>query len=170
MALASPLKTVIGRGGSIIREHVGQGGITKRVRANGADLFIGALVTFTGETADDPDVDLCAKGEHVDGVIIGPADSAIDLDKDADDPFADNTYLLMYIPLPGEEIYLTAKANTAITVYVRVQADGGFIIPFAYVDGAEVTDTLESVVGTSQNTISAVASTTTICLVKWGHN
>ena len=132
MALASPLKTVIGRNGSIVRKHVGAGGITERVRANGTDIFIGALVTHTGETADDPDVDLCAKGEHPDGVIIGPADSAIDLDKDSDDCFDDNTWLLMYIPLPGEEIYLCAKANSAITVYTRVQADGGFIIAFAY--------------------------------------
>lgn len=170
MTLASPLKTVIGRNGSIIRKKMGAGGDYEKVRANGADLFISALVTHTGETEDDPDVDLCAKGERVDGVIVGPADDAIDLDKDSDDPYADNTFLLMYIPIEGEEIYLTAKTNTAFTVYTRAQADGGFIIPFAYVNATEATDTLESVVGTVQKAVSAVASTETVVPVKWGGN
>jgi len=170
MTLASPLKTVLGNNGSIVRKHVGQGGNTELVRANGADLFIGALVTHTGETENDPDVDLCAKGERPDGVIIGPAYDAIDLDKDSDDTYADNTWLLMYVPQEGEEIYLVAKTNTAFTVYTRAQADGGYIIPFAYVDATEATDTLESVVGTVQNAVSAVADTETVVLVKWGGN
>lgn len=168
MALASPLKTVIGRDGSIIR--FGGNGKTVKVRANGSDLFISALVTRTGETEDDPDVDLCAKGEFVDGIIIGVADGATDLDKDSDDTYADDTWLLMYEFEKNDEIYMTVKTNTAFTVYTRAQCEDGFIIPFAYTNATEETDLLESVVGTVQNAVSAVASTETVVLVKIGGN
>lgn len=171
MVLASPLKTVIGRNGSIIRKKVGGGGRIEKVRSNGADLFIGAAVTRVGETEDDPDVDLAAKGEPIDGIIIGAdstSDYAGDLDKDSDDPYPDNEWLLMYVPLPGEEIYLCAKTNTAFTVYTRAQVDGGFIIPFAYTNATEELDLLESVIGTVQNAVSAVASTETVVALKWG--
>ena len=164
MTLASPLKTVMGRHGSIIRK--GGNGETKLVRANGTDIFLGAAVTYTGETR--PDVDLCAKGEQMDGIIIGPAYTALDLDKDSDSCFADNTWLIMYIPLPGDEIYMTAKTNTSITVNVRIQIDGGFIIPWAYVDGAEVTDTLESVIGKSLTAVTGAASTEAVVCIKIG--
>ncbi|MHA2181047.1 MAG: hypothetical protein ACXAAH_06470 [Promethearchaeota archaeon] len=167
MTLASPLETVIGRNGSIIRRYVGGGGTHHKVRANGADLFNSALATRTGETADDPDVDLCAKGERINGIIVGEWDKTVNLDKDSDDPYADNTWLDMYTPLPGEEVYITIKTNTAITVYTDVQADGGFGIPWAYGDGTEATDTRVSIAGQSQNTIAAVASTETACLIEW---
>jgi hypothetical protein len=166
MTLASPLKTVIGRDGSIIR--YGGNGKKSKVRANGADLFIGAIVTRVGETEDDPDVDLCAKGEAPSGIILGPADDAIDLDKDSDDCFADDTWLLMYEWERNDEIYLTVKTNTALTVYVEVQVDGGFIIPWAYVNASEATDTRIGVMGACQNAVSAVASTETVVLVKMG--
>lgn len=165
MTLASPLKTVIGRNGTIIR--VGGGGKHHKVRANGDDLFITAMVTRTGETADDPDVDLCGKGETINGIIFGEWNKTVDLDKDSDDCFADNTWLDMYEPLPGEEVYITIKTNTAITVFTLVQCEAGFGIAWAYTDGTEATDTLRSIAGQSQNTISAVASTETICLIRW---
>lgn len=166
MALASPLKTVIGRDGSIIR-YGGNGKISK-VRANGSDLFISAIVTRVGETENDPDVDLCAKGEAPSGIIIGVADGATDLDKDSDDCYADNTWLLMYEWERNDEIYLTVKTNTALTVYVEVQVDAGFIIPWAYVDAAEATDTRIGVMGAVQNAVSAVVGTETCVLVKMG--
>lgn len=164
MTLASPLKTVIGRNGSIIRK--GGKGTYHKVRANGADLFIGAAVTRTGESADDPDVDLCGAGENIDGYIVGPADDAIDLDKDADDPYADNTWLLMYKPGIGDEIYIVIKTNTAITVNTLVQIEAGFGIAWAYTDSTELTDTLRSIAGLARNTISAVAATETVCLIE----
>jgi len=167
MTLASPLKTVMGDTGDIIRKHVGQGGSTTLVRANGSDLFLGAVVTFSGETVNDPDVDLCAKGEQPDGIIIGPAYSAVDLDKDSDDCYDDNTWLTMYTPLPGEEIYLTVKTNTSISYGARVQVDGGFLIPWAYTNATEVTDVLESVIGKSMTAVTAVASTEAIALIRW---
>ncbi len=164
MTLASPLKTVIGRNGSIIRK--GGHGTYHKVRANGADLFINAAVTRTGEAADDPDVDLCGAGENIDGYIIGPADDAVDLDKDSDDTYADNTWLLMYKPGIGDEIYITIKTNTAITVNTLVQIEAGFGIPWAYVNATELTDTMRSIAGLSRTTVAAVASTETICLIE----
>jgi hypothetical protein len=167
VTLASPLKTVIGRNGSIIRRQVGAGGTFHKVRSNGADLFISALVTRTGETENDPDVDLCAKGERINGIIVGEWDGTVNLDKDSDDLFADNTWLKMYTPLPGEEVYITIKTNTAITVYTDVQADAGFGIPWAYVNATEATDTRVSIAGQAQIAVSAVASTETVCLIEW---
>ena len=164
MTLASPLKTVIGRNGSIIRK--GGNGTYHKVRSNGSDLFIGAAVTRTGESADDPDVDLCGAGENIDGYIVGPADDAIDLDKDSDDTYADNSWLLMYKPDIGDEIYITIKTNTAITVNTLVQIEAGFGIAWAYSDGTELTDTLRSIAGLARTTISAVGSTETICLIE----
>jgi len=168
MTLASPLKTVMGRNGSIVRTGI-RGKILK-VRANGSDLYLGAPVTFTGETANNPDVDLCAAGEQPDGVIIDADPSSTyhgDLDKDSDDPYADNTLLLMYIPIAGDEIYMTVKTNTALTVYTRVQVEAGYLILFAYTDGTQLTDTLESVIGKTLTAVTAVASTETIALIRW---
>lgn len=129
MTLASPLKTVIGNAGSIIAKKCGMGGYFQRVRANGADLFVTALVTIYGETADDPDVDLCAAGEIPSGVIWGPSSDVVDLDKDSDDAYADNTFLQMYIWARGDQIWLTGTTNTslAITRGGGVHAAAGFL-------------------------------------------
>jgi len=168
MTLGSPLKTVIGRDGDIIRKKMGSGGRFEKVRANGVDIFMTALVTRTGETA--PDVDLCAKGEVVDGVIYGEANGTINLDKDSDDPYDDNTWLMMYIPARGDEVYFTAKTNSAIDQGKQVQADGGFGIAFAYTDTAEATDTLVSTIGVNAEAITATASTEKVGWVTWGLN
>ena len=170
MTLASPLKTVLGRSGSIIRKKHGMGGTYHKVRANGADLFISAGVTRTGESANDPDVDLCAKGEDIDGYIVGVADGATDLDKDSDDCYADNTWLLMYCPVKGDEIYITIKTNVAIVVNTLVQIEAGFGIAWAYTDTSEFTDTLRSIAGKSRTTVAQVASTETVCLIEVGGN
>ena len=168
MTLASPLKTVIGRNGSIIRRKSGQGGRYETVRANGADLFISAWVTYAGETADDPDVDLCAKGETPNGIIVGPAFAATDLDKDSDDCYDDNTWLKMYIPVPGDEIYCTSKTNSDITYGGRIIVDGGFVDDFAYGDGTENTDTMESHIGNAMTAATAAATTEKVVLIRIG--
>jgi len=95
------------------------------VKANGSDLFLTAGVTKFGE-GNLFDVDLCGEDEQLSGIIVGQADDATDLDKDSDDTFADNVNLKMGVPIPGEEMYLTAKVATAITYGVTVQCDGGF--------------------------------------------
>jgi hypothetical protein len=94
------------------------------VIANGSDIFLTAGVTQYGETG--PDVDLCAEDEQLSGIICGQADDATSLDKDSDDPFDDNTPLHMAVPIPGEEVYLTAKTAGSITKDKVVQCDGGF--------------------------------------------
>jgi hypothetical protein len=159
MTLASPLKSVIS-GNSIIRKRNGAGGNTELVRANGADLFLGAAVTFAGETDADPDVDLAAKTEPVDGIIVGPADTAIDLDKDSDDTYADNTWLKMYKPIPGDELYLTAKTNSSITYGGWLQVDGGFFI------NAENDD--EYCCARALSAVTGATSTEAVFPAKWG--
>ena len=167
MALAARLAATIA-GNSIIYKR-GTGALKfELVQANGSDIFITAAVTFAGETAGDSDVDLCAKGERIDGIIYGPADSALNLAKDSDSAYADDTWLKMYKPQANDEIYLTAKANSDITHGARVQADGGFFIDFAYTNATENTDTLESVAGTAKTAITGVTGTTAIFLCKWG--
>ena len=162
MTLASPLKTVIGLNGKIIRK--GGCGTIHKVRANGADLFLTAAVTRTGETGAN--VDLCAAGEDIDGYIIGEWDMTVNLDKDSDDPFADDTWLAMYCPVKGDEIYVTIKTNTAVTINVLVQCEAGFGIPWAYSNATEKTDTLRSIMGKCRTTVAAVGSTETVCLVE----
>jgi hypothetical protein len=168
MTLTSPLKSEIS-GNSVIRKRSGAGGRYEIVRANGADLFLGALVTFKGETASDPDVDLSATGEPVNGVIVGPAYDALDLDKDSDDCYADNTWLIMYVPAPGDELYLTMATNTAGTYGEWVTHSGGFVNgDFSYADGSADTDTMQDVIGSLQETISAATGVEKVCLVRWG--
>lgn len=168
MTLTSPLKDEIS-GNSIIRKRNGAGGNIELVRANGSDLFLGALVSYFGETAGDPDVDLSAAGAPVDGVIIGPAYDAIDLDKDSDDTFDDNTWLLMYKPVSGDELYLTMATNTSGTYGEWQTHAGGFVNgDFAYSDGTHATDLMEDVIGTLQETISSTAATEKVCVIKWG--
>jgi len=96
------------------------------VRSNGADLFLTAGVTKFGETSATADVDLCAEDEQLSGIITGQGDRETNFDKDSDDTFADNTILLMGMPVVGAEIYLTAKVATAVTHGKIVQCDGGF--------------------------------------------
>jgi hypothetical protein len=154
-------------GNSVIRKRAGSGGRFQPVRANGTDIFLTALVTFHGETAS-MDVDMCAKGEAVFGVIVGPSYTALDLAKDYDSPYSDNTYLQMYIPVHGDQIYLTSKVNSSITYGHYVQCDGGFIIDFAFANSAEATDTIQSVVGAALEAITGATSVVQICLVQWG--
>lgn len=95
------------------------------VKANGTDLFLTAGVTKFGES-NLFDVDLCGEDEQLSGVIVGQADDATNLDKDSDDTFGDGVNLKMGVPIPGEEMYLTAKVATTITYGKVLQCDGGF--------------------------------------------
>ena len=72
----------------------------------------------------------------------------------------------MYSPVKGDEIYITIKTNTAITVNTLIQIEAGFGIAWAYADATEATDTLRSIAGLARTTISAVAATETICLIE----
>jgi hypothetical protein len=132
-------------------------GYDMTMRTNGADIFLTAAVTIFGETL--PDVDLCAKGECILGIVRGPATTQLNFAKDADSPYADNTKIRVYIARKGDQVYVTAKSNSAITQGHLIQADGGFFIDFAYTDGTENTDTLESVYGQALEAVSAASGT-----------
>jgi len=106
------------------------------VKANGADLFLTAGVTIFGETAKSHDVDLCAEDEVLAGIIVGQADDATDLDKDSDDTFADDVNLKMGVPIPGEEMYLTAGNGMSVVYGNIVQCDGGFFETTQFATGA----------------------------------
>lgn len=144
------------------------GYIRKVVKASsgGNTIFISALVTIKGETAASPEVDLAAKGEPISGVITGQAWAARDMSKDSDSPFTDGTYLLMERLDPGDQVWLTAKTNTAITFGGTVQCDGGYIIDFAYSDSAAATDLLGGTIGEALVGCSQTASQEKLCLIE----
>ena len=153
---------------SIVRKGNGR---TERVRANGSDIFLTAGVTRTGETAADPDVDLAAVGEYVDGIIVGTADTATDLSKDSDSPYADNVWLLMYRPMATDEVYMTVKGATAVTVYTRQGCDGGFIAPYTYASGTSIdTDTLAGYCCIAQEAAAGATITEYVILTIWSGN
>ena len=139
--------------------------ILVKASSGGDTIFLGAIVTRTGETAGTPEVDLCAKGEPVYGVITGKAWAARDMSKDSDSPYVDGTKLLLERLEEGDQVWLTAKTNTAITEAKSVQVDGGFIIDFAYTDAAAATDTLSSVIGNAAIGCTATGSQEKLCLI-----
>jgi len=98
--------------------------ITKKT--NGADIFLGAVVTIYGE-GNAYDIDLCAEDEPIFGIVSGAADDATDLDNDSDDCFADNINVLVTIPVPGDVFYCVTKQNVTVTYGIMLQADGGFV-------------------------------------------
>ena len=120
MTLAASLKSITN---SVWNRRIV--GNEEDVKANGDDLFLTAGVTIYGES-NAYDVDLCAEDEQLSGIIVGQADDATDLDKDSDDCFSDDTNLKMGIPIPGEEVYLTAKTAVTVTYGKILQCDGGF--------------------------------------------
>lgn len=153
MTLSSPLKTVVQ--GDLV--YKGKKGRTVTVRSNGSDLFLTAIVTTYGETL--PDADLAGAGEAVGGVIIAEAfPYKVDLDKDSDDTFADNKYLQMYVPVSGDQIYLTVATNSAIAQGDWFKASGGFI----------VTSTKAAALGRVIQAITAVSATEKVALCEWG--
>lgn len=168
MTLAARLEAVIGRNGSIIRKVSGFKAPFKKVKALTATIFLGACVNYNAE--DSNVVKLAVKGEPVMGVIVGTADGVIDLTKDSDNPYAINTFLWMYVPGEGDEIYLTGKTNVAIAFNDRIQVDGGYCIKFAYVDSTEATDTHAGKIAICQKAITAAGATEKITLAIWGGN
>jgi len=170
MTLDTTLRAKLsGQSKDIFRKKVGpRERILVKASSGGATIFITALVTRKGETAASPEVDLAAKGQPIAGVIVGEAWAATDLTKDSDSPYADGSWLLMERIYPGDQVWLTAKTNTAITFGGSVQVDGGFIINFAYTDAAAATDTLSGVVGNVIIGCAATAATEKLCLIEAG--
>jgi len=152
MTLAIALKDKIQ--GAIVIKGTGN---TEPVQANGSDIFLTAIVTGYGET--NPSVDLAGSGEPVSGVIIEEQfPYNVDLDKDSDDCFDDDTWLGMYVPESGDLLYLTVKTNNTIAKDYWFAADGGFIISAAKT----------AALGTCLEAITAVSATEQIALCRWG--
>lgn len=99
---------------------------TIRKKTNGADIFLGAVVTIYGET-NVYDIDLAAEDEPIFGIVSGRADDATDLDNDSDDCFANNINVMVSIPVPGDVFYCATKQNITVTYGSALQADGGFV-------------------------------------------
>lgn len=155
MTLSSGLENV-SQSGSVIYKKNADGGRVVKVRANGGDIFNTAIVTAYGET--DPDVDLCATGEPVSGVIIGKyTPYEVDLTKDSDSCYDDNTELQMYIPNRGDVLYGTSKTNTTLTKHGWVDVDGGFL----------TTGTRTAHIGKALEAVTAASATEYIFLYEW---
>jgi hypothetical protein len=170
MALETRLSAKLsGQSKDIFRKKVGpRERVAVKASSGGNTIFITALVTRKGETAGTPEVDLAAKGEPIAGVIVGEAWAAVDLSKDSDSPYTDGTFLLMERLYRGDQVWLTAKTNSAITSGATVQCDGGFIINFAYTDAAAATDLLGGVIGNAMIGCTATADTEKLCLIEVG--
>ena len=154
MTLASPLKTVT-QSNSII--YKGGNGRTVLVQANGSDLFLGALVTGYAETA--PNVDLCGEDEPISGVIVGEYfPYKVDLDKDSDDTFDDESYLAMYVPKDKDQLYLCALTAETITIDDWVEVSAGFF----------KTSTKALGFGRAKQAVTGASATEAYGLVEWG--
>lgn len=99
---------------------------TIRKKTNGNDIFLGAVVTIYGE-GNAYDIDLAAEDESILGIVSGAADDATDLDNDEDDCFADNTNVMVTIPVSGDVFYCVSKTNVDITYGIALQCDGGYV-------------------------------------------
>jgi len=154
MTLATALKDKIQ--GAIVIYGTGR---TETVQADGSDIFLTAIVTAYGESP--PSVDLAGSGEPVGGVIIEEQfPYNVDLDKDSDDTFDDDTWLGMYVPESGDLLYLTVATNSTIAQDYWFKADGGFIV------SSDKADALGTVI--EPGGITAVSGTEQIALCRWG--
>jgi len=162
MTMSERLEAFIGLQGSIIRKGGKGKHVLVKASSGSATIFLGAWVTRTGETAESPEVDLCALGEHPDGIIIGTAYVATDLTKDSDSPYTDGTYLVMYIPEKGDQIACIAATNVTITANVEIQVSGGFLIawPYNVAGGTVQTETRTGIVGKLVSAAIAAAAST----------
>jgi len=129
MTLSSPLKTVIiGAGGGSILIKYG-GGISQffTAKLNDSGAFLTAAITFQGETNSE-DIDLAAAGERVDGIIIGEAfPQKINLEKDSDDTFDDDTFVRCYKPISRDLLYATTTTAEDFTKDCWVKYADGFL-------------------------------------------
>ena len=71
-------------------------------RANGSDIYLGALVTML----IDPDIELTQEDEIIGGVVIGAEVGLTDINNDINNPYPDNQHLQIYTaPLFGDQAW-----------------------------------------------------------------
>jgi len=154
MTLSTSLANKTDSNGIIVK---GGNGRTEKVKTNGTDIFLTAIVTRYGES--DPDVDLAGAGEPVSGVIICEmAPYNVDLSKDSDSPFSDGDDLGMYVPQDGDQLYLTVATGSSIAKDNWFKASGGFIVTSAKADA----------LGTCLETITGSSGAEQLALCQWG--
>ena len=97
-----------------------QGGIFRRrkgqklsAKTNGADLFLGAVITLFGETA--PDCDLCQSSEPPAGILMELADDANDFSKDAQGLIATDINIKYANPSKDDEFLVCLKIGWGCT-------------------------------------------------------
>ena len=97
-----------------------QGGIFRRrqgqklsAKTNGADLFLGAVITLYGETA--PDADLCQSSEPPAGILMELADDANDFSKDAQGLIATDINIKYANPMKDDEFLVCLKIGWGCT-------------------------------------------------------
>lgn len=113
--------------GSVLIRYAGGEDQFGTAKCNGADIFLTAGITFQNE-ANAEDVDLVAAGEHVAGVVVGTAfPNLVNLSKDSDSPYADNTYIRYYRPIDGDLLYATLTTAETLGQDEYAQYSGGFI-------------------------------------------
>ena len=161
MTLSSPLKTVSQSGGVLIRYG---GGVSQfsPAKCNGSDIFLTAAITFQSETNKE-DIDLAASTERVDGIVIGNAFPAyVDMDKDSDDCFDDNTWVRCYRPISGDELYATVATATSIRKDGWVKYADGFL--------TSATDRDDGIgkLANGGAAITGVSNTEQIASIEWG--
>jgi hypothetical protein len=126
MTLSSGLDTVTESGGVLIKYGGGQSQF-QVAQCNGSDIFLTAAVTYQNET-NRYDIDLAAAGERVDGIVVAEAyPYKVDLTKDSDSCFADDTWVIIYRPIAQDMLYATVASATSITKDDWVKYSDGFL-------------------------------------------
>lgn len=114
--------------GSLFRRRKGQ---KLSAKTNGADLFLGAVITLYDETA--PAADLCQSSEPPAGILMELADDANNFSKDAQDPIATLINIKYANPSKDDEFLVCLKIGWGCTKeHICVVSDEpGYVAPEA---------------------------------------
>lgn len=161
MTLGTPLKTAIQGAGILLIFNGGQSQYFT-AKCNDDDIFLTAAVTFQGETNRE-DIDLAASGERIDGIVYGEAFPAVvDLEKDSDDCFDDDTWVRCYKPIARDMLYATTTTNTSITKDDWVKYTDGFLL------GATNKNDAIGKLANGGTAVTGVSATEYIVSIEWG--
>lgn len=122
-------------------------------RTNGADIFIGALVTRHAETF--PDIDLAGEIESIFGQVIGLNTSKHTQHAngpwyyDYDNPIPDNYWVRVGILKPGSIYLVLSETNTTIAVGDKLKNKDGVL---------KLADTADSYQFTSEEAVTGASN------------
>jgi len=131
-------------------------------KCNGDDIFLTAAITFQSETNKE-DIDLAASGERVDGIVVSEIwPITVDLDKDSDDCFDNDTWVRCYRPIARDLLWATTATNTSITKDDWVKYVDGFL------QGATNKNDAIGRLANGGAAITAASATEFITTIEWG--